>query len=106
MTEFSDNGNGKSERWHVNKGIPVVWIVGSTFIGLAQFGGFIWYASQFNTRVEVVEKVQTAATQVAEKTQNAVAAQGERLTRVEEKLVAVQTTANRIETLLTTGKPR
>ena len=95
MTEFSDNGNGRAEHWHVNRGIPVVWLVSSLLIGLAQFGGLVWYASQFNTRVDIVEK-----------TVALIAPQGERLTRLEEKLVAVQGTTNRIEALLTTGKNR
>lgn len=91
VTEFSDNGRDASaDKWHVNRGIPIVWLVGSLFIGLAQFGGLIWYASQFNTRVDVIEK-----------TQALMAPQGERLTRLEEKLVAVQATTNRIESLLT-----
>lgn len=93
MTEFSDNSPDTSERWHVNRGIPVVWLIGSLAIGFAQFGGLVWYASQFNTRVDIIEK-----------TQALMQPQGERLTRLEEKLVAVQATTNRIETLLTTGK--
>lgn len=82
-------------RWHVNRGIPVVWLVGSMFIGFAQFGGLVWYASQFNTRVDIVERAVPL-----------IAAQGERLTRLEEKVVAVQATANRIEALLTPVKTR
>jgi hypothetical protein len=93
VTEIGDNGNDTSERWHVNRGIPVVWLIGSLVIGIAQFGGLIWYASQFNTRVDIIEK-----------TQALMQPQGERLTRLEEKLVAVQATTNRIETLLTTAK--
>lgn len=95
MTEIGDDDGNAPDRWHFNRGIPIVWIIGSLFIGLAQFGGFVWYASQFNTRVEIVEKAQALA-----------APQGERLTRLEEKVVAVQATANRIEALLTTVKPR
>lgn len=83
------------DQWHINRGIPVVWLIGSLFIGFAQFGGLIWYASQFSTRVDVVER-----------TVALMAPQGERLTRLEEKVVAVQATANRIEALLTTGKAR
>ena len=95
MTEIGDDESGAPDRWHVNRGIPIVWIIGSLFIGLAQFGGFVWYASQFNTRVDIIEKAQALS-----------APQGERLTRLEEKVVAVQATANRIEALLTTVKPR
>lgn len=91
VTEFSDNGPDTSERWHVNRGIPIVWLVGSLMIGMAQFGGLVWYASQFNTRVDIVER-----------TVSLIAPQGERLTRLEEKVVAVQATASRIEAILTT----
>lgn len=90
VTEFSDNGRDVSDKWHVNRGIPVVWLIGSLMIGVAQFGGLVWYASQFNTRVDIIEK-----------TQALMQPQGERLTRLEEKVVAVQATANRIEQLLT-----
>lgn len=82
VTEIGNEGWNAPDRWHVNRGVPIVWIVGSLFIGLAQFGGFVWYASQFNTRVEIIEKAQALS-----------APQGERLTRLEEKVVAVQATA-------------
>ena len=95
VTEFSDNGDGNAERWHVNRGIPVIWLIGSLVIGVMQFGGLVWYASQFTTRVDVVEH-----------TIALMAPQGERLTRLEEKLVAVQATTNRIEALLTPVKTR
>lgn len=94
VTEIGDEDNAPN-RWHVNRGIPIVWIIGSLFIGLAQFGGFVWYASQFNTRVDIIEKAQALA-----------APQGERLTRLEEKVISVQATANRIEALLTPVKAR
>jgi hypothetical protein len=94
VTEFSDNGVDATH-WHLNKGIPIIWLVGSLAIGTAQFGGLVWYASQFNTRVDIVEK-----------TISMMAPQGERLTRVEEKLVAVQASTNRIEALLTPVKVR
>lgn len=92
VTEFSDEG---PNRWHVNRGVPVVWLIGTVILTAAQFAGLVWYASQFNTRVDVMEKAMTV-----------VAPQGERLTRLEEKVVAVQATANRIEALLTMEKRR
>lgn len=99
VTEFSDNGNDVSERWHINRGIPVVWLIGTLFMSGAQLCALFWYAGQFTTRVEVVERVQAAM-------QTTLAPQGERLTRLEEKVVAVQATANRIEALLTAPKAR
>ena len=94
VTEFSDNGRD-SERWHVNRGIPVIWLVGTVIVGIAQFGGLVWYASQFTTRVDSVERSVAL-----------VAPLGERLTRLEEKVVAVQASTNRIEALLTPVKTR
>ncbi len=105
VTEIIDDDE-RSERWHVNRGIPVVWLISSLVIGFAQFGGLVWYASQFNTRVEFVEKGQTMATALAEKIQAASALQNERLTRLEEKVVAVQASTGRIEALLTPVKTR
>jgi hypothetical protein len=94
VTEFSDNGKDANEgHWHLNKGIPVVWIVGSLLIGLAQFAGFVWMLSQFNTRIDMVEKTIVL-----------MAPQGERLTRLEEKMVAAQKTLDRIETLVSPTK--
>jgi len=96
VTEFSDNGmDAATERWHVNRGIPIVWLIGSLVIGIAQFGGLVWYAAQFSTRVDIVER-----------TVPLIAQQGERLTRLEEKVVSVQATASRIEALLTPVKTR
>ena len=92
------------ERWHVNRGIPVVWLIGSIFIGMAQFGGFIWYASQFNTRVEQVERTQVTTAITLERVQASAVTQGEKLAGLSEKVAAIQTTANRIEALLV--KPR
>lgn len=105
MTSIGDE-DAMPDRWHVNRGIPVVWLIGSIVIGLGQFGGLVWYAAQFTSRVEVVEKGQITAAVIAEKLQSSSIVQGERLTRLEEKVVSVQATANRIEALLTPVKTR
>jgi hypothetical protein len=84
---------GREERWHVVKGIPIAFIVTMTVYALINGGVGIWYASAMNSRIDAVEKMQAN-----------MAPQGERLTRLEEKVVAVQATANRIETLLTQGQ--
>lgn len=81
-------GNG-DKRWHVSRGIPVAFIVSMLVYFIAQAGLFGWWASAMNSRVEVIEKVQTAA-----------APNGERLTRVEERLTAVQTGITDIKALL------
>lgn len=95
VTEFSDNGRDTSERWHVNRGIPVVWLLGTVGVSVGQLCALFWYAGQFNSRVDIVER-----------TVALIAPQGERLTRLEEKLVAVQATTNRIEALLTPVRAR
>lgn len=93
---FSDEDpKTAAESWHLNKGIPVVWLVGSIMLTIVQGAGLVWYASQFNTRVDVVEKTLVL-----------MAPQGERLTRLEEKVGSLQSTANRIENLLTIPRPR
>lgn len=98
MIEHSDAkseeplGNGV-EQWHVSRGIPVAFIVSMLIYFIAQAGLFGWWASAMNYRVEAVEKSQISA-----------APQGERLTRVEERLTAVQTGITDIKALLQ-GKP-
>jgi hypothetical protein len=94
VTNIGDE-DSRSDEWHVNRGIPVIWLIGSLIIGLAQFSGLVWYASQFSSRVDTVER-----------TVLLIAPLGERLTRLEEKVVAVQATTNRIEALLTPVKTR
>lgn len=81
-------GNG-DRRWHLSRGIPVAFIVSMLIYFIAQAGLFGWWASAMNSRVEAVEKAQVSS-----------APQGERLTRVEEKLVAVQTGITDIKALL------
>lgn len=102
MTDIGDEG----ERWHLNLGVPVVWIVGSLVIGLIQLGGVIWYASQFNSRVSSVEIAQVASSQIIEKVQATATAQGNQLVRLDERVIALQATASRIESLLTPVKTR
>jgi carbon starvation protein CstA len=87
-------GNGNS-RWHLVRGIPIVFILTMTVYAIVNAVGAGWYASAMNSRLDAIEKIQTA-----------MAPQAERLTRVEEKLVAVQATASRIEAIVSTGKTR
>lgn len=93
MTERGDMeddplGNG-NRRWHVSRGIPVAFIASMLIYFIGQAAMFGWWASAMTFRVEAVEKAQASA-----------APQGERLTRVEEKLVAVQTGITDIKALL------
>lgn len=94
MTERGDMetdeplGNG-DRHWHVSRGIPVAFIVSMLVYFIAQAGLFGWYASAINYRIEALEKVQTSS-----------APNGERLTRVEERLAAALSGITDIKALL------
>jgi hypothetical protein len=88
----TDNGNA---HWHVTRGIPVAFIVSMLIYAVAQAATAAWFASAMAYRVEAIERAQVQT-----------APQGERLTRVEEKLVAVQTGIADIKSILQQpGKP-
>lgn len=106
VTDIGDE-DFESGKWHLNRGIPVVWIIGSLAIGIMQIGVFIWYASQFSARVEIVEKTQVSSTALVDNLRTALTAQNVETAKLGEKVVAVQATANRIEALLTVqNRPR
>jgi len=77
MSEIADVGI--DSQWHVSRSIPIAWLISSFVWGGAQIGVFGWYASELNSRVDAIEKAQSQA-----------APQGERLTRLEEKVGSVQ----------------
>lgn len=80
--------------WHISRGIPIAPMLAMLGYVATQVAFGAWFASSMNTRVEAIERAQIQA-----------APQGERLTRVEEKLAAVQSGITDIKTLLqTTGK--
>lgn len=86
-------GNGDSH-WHVSRGIPVAFIMSMLVYAIAQTATAAWFASSMAYRVEAVERIQVQTSP-----------QGERLTRVEEKLVSVQSGITDIKALLqTSGK--
>ena len=83
------------QHWHVTRGIPVAFIITMAVMFITQTATAAWFASAMSFRVEAIERAQIQA-----------APQGERLTRVEEKLVAVNTGISDIKALLqNTGKP-
>lgn len=92
------------KRWHISRGIPLGLIF--TLLGcfLAQTGTALWFFAHQDSRLEAVEKVQAVATALVERVQTANTAQGVQTARLEEKVVAIQASVNRIEALLT--KPR
>lgn len=93
------------KHWHISRGIPLGLIFSLASFFLLQTGGVIWFFAHQDSRIEAVEKVQIAASVIGDKLQANTIMQGERLTRLEEKVVAVQATASRIEAILTTAKP-
>lgn len=93
-------------RWHISRGIPLGLIFSLLGFFTIQSAGAIWFFAHQDSRIEAVEKMQSVTTVVGDKLQAASVTQGERLARLEEKVVAVQATANRIEALLTPVKTR
>lgn len=92
------------KHWHISRGIPLGLIFSLLGFLTIQSAGVVWFFAHQDSRIDAVEKIQTAATSIGQKLQDSTVAQGERLARLEEKVVSVQATANRIEALLTTSK--
>ena len=86
--------------WHWDKRIPIASIVAMFLMVAGQGFTFAWWVSKADSRIEFLEKAHAAAGPQS-------ANQGERLTRVEEKLVAVQAGTTEIKMLLQApGKPQ
>jgi hypothetical protein len=81
--------NGNDAKWHVSRGIPVAFIVSMLFYAIAQTATAAWFASAMSQRMDTVEKVQLQ-----------ISPQGERLTRVEEKLESVKSGIGDIKVIL------
>lgn len=81
---------GDDKHWHLSRGIPVAFIASMLIYAIAQTATAAWFASGINYRVEAVERAQVQ-----------MAPQGERLTRVEEKLEGVKAGIGDIKALLT-----
>lgn len=98
-----ENGN---THWHLVRGVPVVFIATMTVYAFinAVVGG--WYASAMNSRIDALEKLQAQMSAASIVASASAASQGERTARLEEKVIAVQATASRIEALLTPVKTR
>ncbi|MGM4987434.1 hypothetical protein [Tardiphaga sp. 841_E9_N1_2] len=77
------------ERWHVDRKIPVALLVGFFLTIGSQTSIAIWWASKADSRIERLEQ-QTTAT----------APQGDRLTKVETRLEAVQDGISEIKSIL------
>lgn len=80
-----------STSWHLDRRIPIALIVSIAL----QTGLGIWWAADLSARVGQVERQQAAS-----------APQGDRLTRVETRLEAVQEGIARIERLIQQPRPK
>lgn len=97
MSDTDDNGN---KHWHVTRGIPIAFIVSMLLYTIVQTSTAAWFASAMNQRVDMIEKAELQISQQ-------VSPQGERLTRVEEKLEGVKAGITDIKAMLQgSGKPR
>lgn len=87
MSDPDENGRGQG--WHITRGVPVALIVTMTVMFVTQIVTAAWFAARLDARVDVLEKAQLVF-----------APQGERLTRVEEKLENVKAGIADIKALL------
>lgn len=83
------------KHWHVSRNIPLAFIITMIIFTVAQTSTAAWFASAMNFRVEAIEKAQLQ-----------MSPQGERLTRVEEKLEGVKSGITDIKALLTAQDSR
>jgi len=80
--------------WHWDKKVPIALIVTLILLFSGQALTAAWWASKADSRIEILEKASAAAGPQS-------ASQGERLTRVEEKLEGVKAGIIDIKALLT-----
>jgi len=90
MEDPDDSYAENNKHWHVNKGIPLAFILTMAIFTLGQTGTVAWYFSRQDGRIEVLEKAQALMTP-----------QTERLARVEEKLESVKSGISDIKATLT-----
>jgi hypothetical protein len=76
--------------WHLDKRVPIALILAI----ILQTAGLVWWASSLSERVNSLER-----------TRDANAPQGDRLTRVEVKIESIQTGIDRIERLIRREPP-
>jgi hypothetical protein len=89
------------KHWHISRGIPLGLIFSLLSFFLLQTGGVIWFFAHQDSRIDAVEHIQITASAIGDKLQASSAQQGIQTARLEEKVVSIQATVNRIEALLT-----
>lgn len=75
----------KDRHWHLDRRVPLALIMTLA----VQTGGFIWWAASLSERVNVLERAAVLY-----------APQNDRITRMEERLINIGTSINRIERLI------
>lgn len=98
VSSLVDDDEGDDKHWHVSRRVPVAFIASGLVYCLAQIGTFGWYASQLNIRVGNLETAQVQLNPQLEKTQIQFSSQGERLTRLEEKMGTIQSGVTDLKT--------
>jgi CHASE1-domain containing sensor protein len=83
-------GNEETKAWHVEKGVPIAVILTIALQTVA----LVWWASSLTFRVEKLEQQVSAA-----------AWQSERIIRLDERLVGLQTSIAELKTLVLKQKP-
>jgi len=97
MEEEEDD---RDRYWHISRGVPIAPMLAMLGYVATQVAIGAWFASSMNARVDAGERAQAQL-------QIQVAPLGDRLTRVEERLSAVQTGISDIKTSLQAqGKPQ
>jgi CHASE1-domain containing sensor protein len=82
--------NEETKAWHVEKGVPIAVILTIALQTVA----LVWWASSLTFRVEKLEQQVSAA-----------AWQSERIIRLDERLVGLQTSIAELKTLVLKQKP-
>lgn len=85
-------------RWHWDRRVPIALIITLVVLFAGQTWTAAWWASRTDTRIEALEKQNAASGPQA-------ATQGDRLTRVETKLEAVQDGIAEIKSILRKEQP-
>lgn len=86
------------KHWHLSRSIPITFVASGLIYCLAHVCLFGWYASQVNFRVGNLETFQIKLIPQLEKSQIQFSNQGERLTRLEEKMGTIQSGVTDLKT--------
>lgn len=87
--------NASNTKWHMDRGIPIAFIISMFGLFISQTAIASWFASKLDARVEVLESSRLTA-----------APQADRLTRVEVKVENIQLGITEIKDLIRTSGSR